>query len=689
MITPGSSIRSNKNESNEPVPLELVYLLMRKWKREDYVKKLIMNLLFVTLYCFVVMQARPVPSTFTTLTGITAHTSEGSFPNANYEKMFEHIQNPSDWWDFADGVLFAALYDDKYFNGDRRSAVFDGRFEHTVGEYNTLVMPVRFRQVRVNEDSCDIPKSASNLSQPCWGEFTHERQFTSEFGADYGNRYLTGLSSIQGKPGFAGNYGTSAHVVDLPLDRGLAKTALSRMNDTLWLNEQTRAISIEAAFYNANLDLSIYFRWHVDISATGRFTPSFIAYGLRLMPYGTAWDHVRLFVEILFAIMLAYYVFSEVHEARASPSLLAYFTNIWNLVEIVNLCMYVVVLVSWFSYLLVHDREPFKQVSREKYVDLLPLALHFNFMFKIASFNVIFAFVKIFKFLQIWPSCNSLWRTLALSMEDTIPFLGATLLFTCGFTFAAHWSFGLRMEAFHSRTASFSTLVRSIIYGGLPYEEMRRVSPKMAVVFLITWIFVMGIILINMCVAIITGAQASLATEVRAEEDLLDKRCGKSARLGVAGGMWQYFKSAMMKGQAGVEPTVYDADAGSRQVRKFLQQHGELREAENLRSRVLKGEKIKARDITNVFKGDVSAAMEFVQLLHWRYRGDGLPTGLDDEDDHEGSTQQELEDLTARLAGIAAHLQGATEMVKEVFAPTSGALPLEGGTTTLAAALPG
>merc|ERR1719443_655954 len=179
-------------------------------------------------------------------------------------------------------------------------------------------------------------------------------------------------------------------------------------------------------------------------------------------------------------------------------------------------------------------------------------------MFKFAASNVVFAFMKIFKFLQMFPSCNALWRTLENSMPDIIPFVGAFLLFTTGFTFAAHWSFGLRMEEFHSLSRSFSSLMQSVLYGGLPFEEMRRVSPLMAFVFILMWIFVMALVLINMFVAFVTGAQAQLSEEVDNEGNLLNSRCGPSAKMGLAAGVIQYVRTLLWPSDKH-HKTIYDA----------------------------------------------------------------------------------------------------------------------------------
>lgn len=647
--------------------MEVVHLLMRKWKREDFFVKLMLNLVFVFAYAFIVMQARPVKSTYQVLNSILQHTSDEAFPLANFEKTFHNIANPSDWWTFVETVLIDGIMPATFFNDELTRDVEGGRFQNTVAQYNTLVMPVRFRQVRVTDDSCGIPSSASQLSRPCWGDFTPEVQYKENFGKHYGNTYLEGLSIVQGKEGFGVNYGTSAHVVDVRLDSAEARAVLGKMKEDLWLNEQTRAISIEAVTYNANLDLSVFASWHVDISASGRFTPYVTIYGLRLEPYGTTWDLARLFVEIVFSMMLLHYIIQEIGEIRAAPVKMKYFSSLWNIIEITNLFLYCVVLAFWFTYIM-QDRRQFTRASVSQYRDMKPLAVHFNFLAKIAAFNVIFAFIKIFKYLQVYPSCSALWRTLALSMSDTIPFAFAFLLFTCGFTFAAHWCFGYRMKEFHSLSMSFSTLVQTM-GGALPYDDMKRVSPVMAPVFLAMWIFVMGMVLINMFVAIISGAQAVLAEQVRTEEEILTVKTGPQAQLGLFTGAARWFQTIVNPGKLKT-PTVFDADQSATDVRQFLRRKGELRMAENIHERVMKGERIQAKDITDLFHGDLSAAIEFVSRLHKKFAGFNQDPATVDE--RESREQQEIRELRHKVEKMQSYLDKTNTALNRHFFPSLG-----------------
>jgi len=670
-VVPTNKNDGDKSEGEEDLtaglPVEWFWVFLRKSKRENFFCKLVAYMIFIALFTTITQLARPVKATFTIQNTILAHTSEEAFPYANFEKTFNDIANDADWWEWTETVLIPAIMSDSYFNGESRAKSWGKRFMNTVSMYNTQTSPVRFRQVRVEDDSCDTPAENSELARPCWGPFSKANQFRGSFGEDYGNKYLTGLSQVTGKEGFGGNYGTEAHVVDIPLDKEIAVQKLKDMKKDLWLNEQTRAITIESSWYNANLDMSTYCRWHVDISPGGRYQPYVVIYSCRLNPYSTAIDRFRGFVEGLFTMMLIYYWAIELYEIKSLPNKKAYFTSLWNWVELGNLGCYVFIMLYWFMYISI-DKAPFQQVASDMYdkrPDIYPLAQHYNYASNLAAFNIVFAYVKVFKYLQMYPSLSTLWRTLELSMTDTLPFLVVFLLFTSGFTFAGHWIFGFMMVEFHSWTQSFSTLVQTM-GGGLPYDDMKQFSPIGAAIFTMAWILMMAMVLVNMFVAILTDAHAEVNSEIQKEESKLTAKVGQSAQIGFFGGAFRYFytkltgdKNKAQDGGDGQLETIYDYGERTKDVNRALKKV-DLRQAEKIREALIKDENINAGDVADLFGGDMIAANDFVKKMRSLMEAGGADTNADDEQELKEQQRLKILQLTVeRLESQLKQLRGA------------------------------
>merc|ERR1719428_1974491 len=313
------------------------------------------------------------------------------------------------------------------------------------------------------------------------------------------------------------------------------------------------------------------------------------------------------------------------------------------------------------------DKKPYMAVSSEMYdkrPDIYPLALHFNFASNMAAFNIVFAYVKVFKYLQMYPSLSTLWRTLELSMTDTLPFLVVFLLFTSGFTFAGHWIFGFMMVEFHSWTQSFSTLVQTM-GGGLPYDDMKQFSPIGAAVFTMAWILMMAMVLVNMFVAILTDAHAEVQSEIQKEESKLTAKVGKSAQIGFFGGAFRYFYTKLTgdKGKSGDNQenleTIYDYGEKTKDVNRALKKV-DLRQAEKIREALIKDENINATDVAGLFGGDVIAANDFVKKMRSLMEAEGADTNGDDEQELKEQQRLKILQLTVeRLESQLKQLRGA------------------------------
>ena len=75
------------------------------------------------------------------------------------------------------------------------------------------------------------------------------------------------------------------------------------------------------------------------------------------------------------------------------------------------------------------------------------------------------------------------------------------------FTFAGNWLFGARVLHFHTVTSSFSYLVRSITEG-IEYEPIKDAAPYTAPLFVVVWVGVMTLVLLNMFIAILSDSYA-------------------------------------------------------------------------------------------------------------------------------------------------------------------------------------
>merc|ERR1719487_683398 len=120
------------------------------------------------------------------------------------------------------------------------------------------------------------------------------------------------------------------------------------------------------------------------------------------------------------------------------------------------------------------ERQNFSKVHsgvHEERPDLRPLALAYRRAAHLAACNVFWGFIKIFKFLQMYPSTSTLWRTLENAMPSIMPFLFVLIIVVVAFTYCANWLFGQMVEEFHTLYRAALTLVQCM-GGGLPFDDM-------------------------------------------------------------------------------------------------------------------------------------------------------------------------------------------------------------------------
>lgn len=656
-------------KQNESVPVEWTWIFFQLATRQAHCTQLVIYLVFALFSTVIFQMVSTSASFFAVQDSILKHTARASISSVPWERTFYDLSSDAQWWDWVQQALLPTILKEDYFNGDLRANASNanGRFTNTVAMYNKQTATIRFRQARVSNNSCSQRALArsSSLGYSCWGPFTQDAQFTSQFGTNYGNQFLRDMNEIQSAGNFGLGYGTSGHVVDIPLNKDVALNTTSVMKNGSWINEQTRMISVETSWYNANDDVGTYCRFQVDISPSGFFRPSVVIQSCRLGPYKKAVDKLRALIEILFVFMLIYYI----GEAGCTIRVLrtGYFKAVWNWLEMLVLVLYMFIVAWWIAFLL-FDKGPFEVVSSGQYAnrpDLSKIAGHYTIMAKVMSFTVVFAYVKLFKYLQAAPSIAQLWCTLQQSLLDMFPFLIVFLLFTSGFSFAGHWIFGVSLKEFSSWTQSFATLLLTMV-GGFPYAAMARVAPFSAAVFTTFWVLLMVMILANMFIAILTESYRIVQEDSCEEDAKLRCKVGNATDVSLL----QLFKHRIRLGKSGHAPL----KAANVDIFRMLRK-ANLVNTEHLRTAVLQGKTLVPEDLAQHFGGNLHATKEFVHRVQEAAHGE-----------HDVITCMNDVPMTGLQADVVAHqqlgdLQKTVARLEDHLMQLRGALSFSGVTS--------
>jgi polycystin 1L2 len=132
-------------------------------------------------------------------------------------------------------------------------------------------------------------------------------------------------------------YNGGGYVAELGKSLKTAQLVLDQLFRTNWMDRLTRAVFVEAAIYNANVNLFSCLKIIIETPAFGGIYITRTAESFRPYPYLDAWDLILLVVQIVWVLVILYLIYLEVNLARSFR--LDYAKDLWTYVQILNILM--------------------------------------------------------------------------------------------------------------------------------------------------------------------------------------------------------------------------------------------------------------------------------------------------------------------------------------------------------------
>ncbi|XP_006813809.1 polycystin-1-like protein 2 [Saccoglossus kowalevskii] len=290
----------------------------------------------------------------------------------------------ADFYIWVDEVLLPGLYPTEAYNGEKfvninknlKKFIDDGGLSYRIG-------PPRFRQLRVKPDACTPPKETSFLFHECNGGYMMTEQDEADYGYKWSEhnpndtsrrrfrdqvwKYNT-MTELEGVPlyGIENLYSGGGYVAVLGNTLWDATNRVKYLFDNRWLDERTRGLFVEFTLYNPHVNL---FRWldertrglfveftlynpHVNLFSMFTLLLEYPTTGgaliyakidvLRLYNYVGSMTVVVAACEVLFIIMLIYYMVKALMDIRKQKK--KYFVKFWNLIEVFKISMCILAL---------------------------------------------------------------------------------------------------------------------------------------------------------------------------------------------------------------------------------------------------------------------------------------------------------------------------------------------------------
>lgn len=221
--------------------------------------------------------------------------------------------------------------------------------------------------------------------------------------------------------------GDGGYIVDLGLNKSIARQTIQKLKQNLWIDRGTRAVFIDFTTYNPNINLFMVSKLIAEFPATGGMITSWQFRTLSLL-FSDSQSTFNLIACILFIFFIIYYAIEEIIEIH-TLGLSAYLNNFfWNLLDVLTVVIaFLLVFFSFYRQYVINkifydsgsedDSEetdvlatPTERMEIYQFDTLGFWSTQFNNMLALLTFIV---WIKIFKYISFNKTMSQLSNTLS------------------------------------------------------------------------------------------------------------------------------------------------------------------------------------------------------------------------------------------------------------------------------------
>eukprot|EP00294_Goniomonas_avonlea_P013144 CAMPEP_0114544746 /NCGR_PEP_ID=MMETSP0114-20121206/3037_1 /TAXON_ID=31324 /ORGANISM="Goniomonas sp, Strain m" /LENGTH=628 /DNA_ID=CAMNT_0001729139 /DNA_START=8 /DNA_END=1894 /DNA_ORIENTATION=- len=423
----------------------------------------------------------------------------------------DNVISLDDWWTYAD-TEFQILFQDKWYNGQ----AFTTNETGYVLDYNKLIGGVLIQQKRgiVTKNGCSeyLGPSAYTVFYPdCYsGELEGP-------GVEFGEHKSTLTAdelALTNQAWIVSNDSTAYVFFGLAEGRKANFNKLAALKKGLWLDKATRRVNIKFALYNALLGPGLFTFVDIDFIFENRgiFTGGnhVEIQSFNMEPYRNSGDYVRLAIEVIFmtwiAQQLSEFILTSITTA-GKDGVRAVF-NAWFFVDASSLALFIIYIALRCRILSMIYSTPV-EVPTNMYQPILGDIADVQAQQLLVNFlSIILSLVRFLKFYEFQARLVVMNKTFSGSATDLYHLF--VLLFTVIFGYAS-----MGMFLFGQDFDGMQSFGKAVFYlwvatmqggGGDDYDKMEYINAEMAFLFRLTFVFVVGFILLNVLLGIICGA---------------------------------------------------------------------------------------------------------------------------------------------------------------------------------------
>eukprot|EP01063_Lacrimia_lanifica_P018595 TRINITY_DN2549_c0_g1_i1.p1 TRINITY_DN2549_c0_g1~~TRINITY_DN2549_c0_g1_i1.p1 ORF type:complete len:1327 (+),score=436.22 TRINITY_DN2549_c0_g1_i1:134-4114(+) len=398
--------------------------------------------------------------------------------------------------------------------------------------HNIPLAYVLFYQVRRSVGECEtsnflspltgayVPQTCVNLNREAASFGANGMYESNEAVAGGGGGTLELLRSKIGAERY--DYGSvgargKVYIQSFNVSKGAAEihAELDALQANGWIDGQTMVAGLEWFTYNPSQRFFVRCQIFAEISNTGEIRPQYY-----FLPFTTESSEIRtpkgyavLGLDILILLFVLVEGYGLVSSVLSNHELHGSWRNVfglWEGINVLNIGLFIANYYYRFRLLDATLQSSADVTSDAKMLDrLVNFANDYNQNNVYQSLNIGLSWLRLFQYLQFDARLNVLSETIKQAGGELMALIVISVVIFMGYAFTGHLLYGATCVNFRDFGRSFGTLLR-FIYGDGPYEQdgpcMFHTHNTITSVYLVTFLVIVWLVLLNLVLAIITGS---------------------------------------------------------------------------------------------------------------------------------------------------------------------------------------
>ncbi|XP_022787247.1 uncharacterized protein LOC111327355 [Stylophora pistillata] len=405
--------------------------------------------------------------------------------------------------------------------------------EYTIDCNSRLVGGARVRQLRISEESCEVPG-------PLRGKISTCNEFYSFFKEDE-DSYLPGwqIANVTAEAnttsnatispwiyqtsdelrsipflGLIGTYSGGGYAFDLS-SANVTDAYLNNLKQNSWIDYRTRAVFVEVAIYNAQVNLfgvATFLTEWMPTNGIVYFNNIKVA---RLYQHGNDLQLVMLVCEIFLAVFVLVFMYIELKKIFTLRR--SYLKDPWNWLEIAQIFL----TLTCAGALLQRTNYTNQTIERmnaepDKFVSFIETITWDEIFGYLLAFLVFFANLKLLKLMKFNHRIYLFTKTISNAAGPLMSFMIVFAVFYIAYCVLFYSLFGSILPEYSSLLVTIETLFNTVM-GAFDFEIIKENNRTLGPIIFFSFMMIMVMILLNVFLTILMDSFAEVQ-----EDELLE-----------------------------------------------------------------------------------------------------------------------------------------------------------------------